>query len=404
MGSDGSAPAIDPQAIPRVKQGMDWQGLDLSPEEGFVLSRIDGAANADAIAKQSGMPADKAIGLLGSLLGKEVIEFDGVAPAAEEGPLDYDPDDLEDGIDLSQDEQKEILRLFTKRDELSYYQLLGVDRQADTKAIKRAYFKVSKDFHPDTFFRKKIGTFKSKVVALFKLVSQAYEVLSNEQKRAAYDASLPYEPSQEEIEKEHLEEKLKERDARLREERRKRLLKRTPLAQRKTQARRHFEDAVEHEKNKKVNKAANCIRMALALDGDNPEYQAFLDKVAPKASAIRAEHELKRGRYEESMGNDEGALEAYLMAIELNPDESRALHRAASLMLQLKRDIKTALTFARKAEQLEPDTHEFVLTAANLYYEMGMHKNALREYNRYLQLNPFDERITERVKELRKMA
>ncbi len=403
MGSDGGAPAIDPKAIPRVKQGLDWQGLDLSPEEGFLLSRIDGNANADAIAKQSGMPADKAIGLLGTLLGKDVIEVEG-APAAEQGPLDYDPADLEDGIDLTPDEQKQILRLFSKRDELSYYQLLGIERTADAKAIKRAYFKVSKDFHPDTFFRKNIGTFKSKVVALFKLVSHAYEVLSNEQKRASYDNSLPYEPSKEEIEKEQLQEKLKERDARLKEERRQRLLKRTPLAQRKAQARRHFEDALEHEKNKNVTKAANCVRMALALDGDNAEYQAFLDKVSPKASAVRAEHELKRGRYEESMGNDEGALEAYLMAIELNPEESRALHRAANLMLQLKRDIKTALTFARKAEQLEPETPEFVLTTAKLYDEMGMNKNALREYNRYLQLNPFDERITERVKELRKLA
>jgi curved DNA-binding protein CbpA len=405
--SNAAAQAIDRQAVPRLKPGLDLQTLNLSQDEGFLLSRVDGTMSVDELTKILGLPDDKVMTMLAALTDQGLLELEGVAAAA--GPseadedLGYHPKDLEEGIDITLELQKKLLRLYKARDELSHYQLLDVDRQADNKQIKRAYFKVSKDYHPDTYFRKEIGTFRAKIVALFKKVSLAYEVLSNEQKRAAYDHSLPYEPSPEEIQASERKVKLKASDDRLKAERRRRLLKRTPRAKRKAQARRHYDDAVDWKEKKNMVKAANSVRLALTLDSDNARYQALLDEVGPKASEIRADNEYKRGRYEESMGNEEGALVAYLAAIEQNPNNSRALFRAAQVMLAMKRDLKTALTFARKAEQLDPENGEVVRTTADLYYLMNMSKNALREYNRYLQINPFDERIVERVKELRKV-
>ncbi len=362
--------------------------------------------NVEGLVQVSGLKKAQALELISKLCEQGWIEL-----AAETEPKaakvdtesGYDPADLDESLDLPIDVQKNILILMHRKDELTHYQLLGIDRRVDAKEIKRAYFKVSKDFHPDTFFRKEIGPFKPRVVTLFKLISNAYEVLSNPQKRAAYDATLPYEPTPEEIEKDQKRKARKVDDERLREERRRRLIKRTPLAQRRTQARKHFDDAMAHRDKKDPVKAANSVRLALALDPENPEYLALLDQVAGRASEIRGDAEYKRGRYEESIGNDEGALSAYLAAIELNPNGSRSLHRAAALMLANRRDLKTALTFARKALQLEPESAEIAKTTAELYLEMGMHKNAVREYTRYLQLNPFDERAQAKLKELRKL-
>ncbi|HET7576564.1 MAG TPA: molecular chaperone DnaJ [Sphingomicrobium sp.] len=65
--------------------------------------------------------------------------------------------------------------------EQDYYELLGVARAADEAAIKAAYRKLAKECHPD----RHNGCRDQE--ARFKAVSEAYEVLKDPQKRAAYD-------------------------------------------------------------------------------------------------------------------------------------------------------------------------------------------------------------------------
>jgi molecular chaperone DnaJ len=65
----------------------------------------------------------------------------------------------------------------TKRD---YYDVLGVGRQASSDEIKKAYRRLAREYHPDV--NKNLDA-----EARFKEINEAYEVLSDEQKRAAYD-------------------------------------------------------------------------------------------------------------------------------------------------------------------------------------------------------------------------
>jgi molecular chaperone DnaJ len=65
-----------------------------------------------------------------------------------------------------------------KRD---YYEVLGVTRDASQEQIKRAFRKKAFEYHPDH------NNGNSQAEAQFKELNQAYEVLSNPQKRAAYD-------------------------------------------------------------------------------------------------------------------------------------------------------------------------------------------------------------------------
>ncbi|WP_423187310.1 molecular chaperone DnaJ [Alishewanella sp. d11] len=66
----------------------------------------------------------------------------------------------------------------SKRD---YYEVLGVAKGADDKDIKKAYKRLAMKYHPDRTQGDKAMEEK------FKEVQEAYEVLSDEQKRAAYD-------------------------------------------------------------------------------------------------------------------------------------------------------------------------------------------------------------------------
>ena len=61
-----------------------------------------------------------------------------------------------------------------------YYKILGVEPSADDKAIKTAYRKLARLYHPDV---SKLADAEEK----FKEIAQAYEVLHNSEKRAEYD-------------------------------------------------------------------------------------------------------------------------------------------------------------------------------------------------------------------------
>lgn len=67
----------------------------------------------------------------------------------------------------------------TKRD---YYEVLGVEKSATDEELKRAYRKLAKKYHPDAN-----PDNKKEAEAKFKEVSEAYEVLSDKQKRQMYD-------------------------------------------------------------------------------------------------------------------------------------------------------------------------------------------------------------------------
>src|SRR5436189_6134879 len=65
-----------------------------------------------------------------------------------------------------------------KRD---YYETLGVEKGANPEAIKKAFRKLAMDYHPDRNPGDKSAEQK------FKELNEAYDVLKDEQKRAAYD-------------------------------------------------------------------------------------------------------------------------------------------------------------------------------------------------------------------------
>lgn len=74
-----------------------------------------------------------------------------------------------------------------KRD---YYEVLGVSKEADSSAIKKAYRKLAKKYHPDT------NAGNAEAEKRFKEISEAYAVLGDEEKKKLYDefGHIAFEP------------------------------------------------------------------------------------------------------------------------------------------------------------------------------------------------------------------
>ena len=175
-----------------VADRRDVRSAPLSPADGFVLSRVDGIASEKDIVATTGLPDEQVQASLAKLESLALITFDGArppAPASSDGAPSAEPDGsspplraaaprppdppltpeeeviLAEEVDLDVDIRRRVLVMHRGLDRLDHYALLGVERTADRKAIKRAYFDLAAKFHPDKYFRKSLGSFKMRMEA-----------------------------------------------------------------------------------------------------------------------------------------------------------------------------------------------------------------------------------------------
>jgi curved DNA-binding protein CbpA len=243
----------DGSRIPKVVADPSaLRSLPLSAADGFVLSRIDGRTTERELANLTGLPPAQIEASLDKLLSLKVIDVIGGAaarpaprqappaapPPAAPAPPGKDqarppstpaprrpsspanaavagagsshpptsttpsrveaamaaiPDntpELSEDVDLPPDLRRRVLALSAVIASVDHYGLLGVPRDADKKAIKRAYFEMAAVLHPDRYFRKQLGSFKPKMEQVFAKVSTSYETLADKALRAEYDQYL----------------------------------------------------------------------------------------------------------------------------------------------------------------------------------------------------------------------
>jgi curved DNA-binding protein CbpA len=93
-----------------------------------------------------------------------------------------------------------FLELVSRKD-TTYFDIMGVDRNVPPAKIKKIYFKMAKVFHPDSHPDLFKDELRSRVEALFTRISEAYDALTDTQKREAYIKQTFSKVSAEEMEK-----------------------------------------------------------------------------------------------------------------------------------------------------------------------------------------------------------
>lgn len=94
------------------------------------------------------------------------------------------------GATEDQDQGRELLDLYRHLEERTFYEILGVPRDATPDVLKAAYLERVKRCHPDRAVRLGLGEHRDKLEAVLLRVREAFETLSDPEARAKYDARL----------------------------------------------------------------------------------------------------------------------------------------------------------------------------------------------------------------------
>ncbi|HEY6464138.1 MAG TPA: DnaJ domain-containing protein [Polyangiaceae bacterium] len=95
------------------------------------------------------------------------------------------------GRELPEADRLRIAEMAGRIERLDHYAALGIQRDADAKAIRRAYHALAAQFHPDRFFGKNLGPSRQVLDRIFARLTLASDVLSKKSRREEYDATLP---------------------------------------------------------------------------------------------------------------------------------------------------------------------------------------------------------------------
>ena len=199
-----------------ISKTCDATKLSLTAAEGYLFSRIDGTTPWRLLREIGGIPAADVDVCLERWIEEGVVETvvrkssakptphvntgesagngsSSPSTGSQSGPRETDaasaPKEtttipmvdlsaIDESLDLDASVQQRILE-FEASLAAPYHELLGVPKGSNPKVVKRAYFMLSKEFHPDRYFRKNIGDYGKRLDRIFKKVLEAHEILSD---------------------------------------------------------------------------------------------------------------------------------------------------------------------------------------------------------------------------------
>lgn len=214
--------------LPVLTPSLDPRSLPIGPREAFVLSQVDGVSTLVDIALATGLSEEEVSHILRALEQLGAIHFEASSqssstrmrvlserssshsieegaptekspalhagftphPQTENGDSEASEGELDEAVDLTPSIRLEIQKLHQELEQRDYYELLGVDRSADRKAIKAAYFDKVSLFHTDRYFGKELGSYKARIERIFAELTKAHDTLTKSSTRAQYDEYL----------------------------------------------------------------------------------------------------------------------------------------------------------------------------------------------------------------------
>lgn len=282
------------------------------------------------------------LGFIGSLIAEEVGEYSGPLPVSKAAPVSsllefsmagFTPDQ----VTLANRFREDYKDLKDKH----YFDILGIDRSANTAQVQVAYHKMMKKYHPDVL-QGKMGELPEPLsklaLELFQLAQKSYDTLSNAEEREQYVSSVFYGKQIEEEE--------------------------AAVAKVETvlKADAVFKKGIGMLNAGHLRGAHNLFQKAVDMYGEEPEYQACLGYTTFKLN------------YPKNADTWEAAEQRVLDAIKENPKSDRANYFMGQISLAKKKP-KTARKYFVRAVKANP-----------------RNVDAMREYQKLKNATPVEEK------------
>lgn len=328
--------AGDPSAL--------YERLKLTPEEGFVLSRVDGSSTAKELAQLSPLGQETTLRTLYALVSAGLLELEtkeprktseAVEPPAATPEVPAEPSAEQSGLSPEEQQFRDAMHAkYAAAADLTYYELLDVNPSANIGEIKTAYYRLAKSLHPDHRRVERGEAENAFLDATFLRIKDAYEVISTPTKRRLYDfrlqqATAPRAPTDEK--KPAAADSSKGNVP-------------TPTFTTQQMAELHFQNGKRFFEQKSYHEAVESLRDAVRLNPTSARYHHFLGTVLAKnrrwgkqaeehlAKAISLDRfsiqsYLELGSLHEQNGMVTRAQRLYKLVLGLDPGNPRALEK-----------------------------------------------------------------------------
>ncbi len=306
----------------------------------------------------------------------------------------FNPADLAETAVLDLERRKAILFAEAGLPTWTHWQVLGLEWNASTEAVRAAYLDQVKFFHPDRYAGMKLGSYRGRLERVFRRLTEAREVLTSEAQRAPYVLATAPALEVTRFEARRLE------DERRSLERRGRLSRQNPLlarAERITALMRHGRELLAAGQ---FVQAANDFQLVSSLDPGNTEAGPLAAAARKKGVEARIAECLEKAHAAEAMGSWQGALAGYRAALEIEPGNLRALVLASRAALEAG-DAGAARGFAEQGIKVQPRSAAAHEALGSALEAVGKKADARKALERAVEIDPRLDSAKERLKKLR---
>jgi curved DNA-binding protein CbpA len=177
-----------------------FQDIELSQQDRKMLSIIDGIKTIKELINSSWIGSFEAMKILYVLWSIGVLEekekerekvAERIEEKAEEAEEPISPEEILQPVpEEEEDFRRRVDEIYLNLDSLSANELLGVDESSDGETIKKNYYRLAREFHPDRYFSSADPSIKDKLTSIFDAITRAYTALKDDSKRKK-DVILP---------------------------------------------------------------------------------------------------------------------------------------------------------------------------------------------------------------------
>ena len=326
-------------------------------------------------------------------------------------------------LDLRPEQRLAIELAFDGIDDKSFYEILLLPRTADQKAVKRAYYRLSKEYHPDKFYRKTLGPYKVKLEVIFNKVTEAYRILQDVDSRADYDdlvfgkdgkdaatlteasTTVDFIPDAVRNRQANEEAKAKasERKGKKKTKTRAVFMQKfqQQLVMRIAKAKRHMAAGESAMERGDFAEASSNFQMAMTLDPRNTRAKTLFKRSQSQNRNGKAEEYYRQAQEVLLAEDPKRAAELLQKAVDCKPTRGKYYHEFGKLVIEHTLQQRVGLELLRKAVELEPRNVNYNIELARAYEELGMPSNAIRAFERVLHLDRKNSEATKALKRLK---